>query len=155
MKPHAAAHAAMGEVTRPIISIMLVLCAVFVPVAFVSGLTGQFYRQFGITIAASTLISTFNSLTLSPALAALLLKPRDCAARLVSARHQPGARRIFRGSSIAAFEHASERYGRGVRRLTAIRVAGAGGVRLLLVCTWGMFQHRARRLHSRRRTSSI
>ncbi len=53
----AAAHAAMKEVTRPIISIMLVLCAVFVPVAFVSGLTGQFYRQFGITIAASTLIT--------------------------------------------------------------------------------------------------
>jgi multidrug efflux pump len=77
LNPHAAAHAAMGEVTRPIISIMLVLCAVFVPVAFVSGLTGQFYRQFGITIAASTLISTFNSLTLSPALAALLLKPRN------------------------------------------------------------------------------
>ncbi len=77
LNPHAAAHAAMGEVTRPIISIALVLCAVFVPVAFVSGLTGQFYRQFGITIAASTLISTFNSLTLSPALAALLLKPRN------------------------------------------------------------------------------
>ncbi len=77
LNPHAAAHAAMGEVTRPIISIALVLCAVFVPVAFVSGLTGQFYRQFGITIAASTVISTFNSLTLSPALAALLLKPRN------------------------------------------------------------------------------
>jgi multidrug efflux pump len=61
LNPHAAAHAAMGEVTRPIISIALVLCAVFVPVAFVSGLTGQFYRQFGITIAASTVISTFNS----------------------------------------------------------------------------------------------
>src|ERR1700676_2921137 len=77
LNPHAAAHAAMGEVTRPIISIALVLCAVFIPVAFVSGLTGQFYRQFGITIAASTLISTFNSLTLSPALAAMLLKPRS------------------------------------------------------------------------------
>ena len=55
---------------------MLVLCAVFVPVAFLSGITGQFYRQFAITIAASTLISTFNSLTLSPALAALLLRPK-------------------------------------------------------------------------------
>ncbi len=75
LTPRAAAHAAMKEVTRPIISIMLVLCAVFVPVAFVSGLTGQFYRQFGITIAASTLISSFNSLTLSPALAAMLLRP--------------------------------------------------------------------------------
>src|SRR5258707_15264694 len=74
LNPHAAAHAAMGEVTRPIISIALVLCAVFIPVAFVSGITGQFYRQFGITIAASTLISAFNSLTLNPALTALLLR---------------------------------------------------------------------------------
>ncbi len=72
----AAAHAAMAEVTRPIISIMSVLCAVFVPVAFLSGVEGQFYRQFAITIAASTVISTLNSLTLSPALAALLLEPR-------------------------------------------------------------------------------
>src|SRR5262249_22293086 len=71
-----AAHAAMAEVTRPIISIMLVLCSVFVPVAFLSGISGQFYRQFAITIAASTIISTFNSLTLSPAVAALLLRPR-------------------------------------------------------------------------------
>src|ERR1700742_2057268 len=72
----AAAHAAMTEVTRPIISIMLVLCSVFIPVAFLSGVTGQFYRQFAITIAASTVISTLNSLTLSPALAAVLLRPR-------------------------------------------------------------------------------
>ena len=72
----AAAHAAMAEVTRPIISIMLVLCAVFVPVTFLGGITGQFYRQFAVTIAASTVISTFNSLTLSPALAALLLRPK-------------------------------------------------------------------------------
>ena len=62
---------------------MLILCSGWMPVAFVSGLTGQFYRQFGITIAASTIISTFNSLTLSPALAALLLKPRDLVFRLV------------------------------------------------------------------------
>ena len=58
----------------PIIAIALVLCAVFVPMAFVSGLTGQFYRQFALTIAISTVISAFNSLTLSPALAAVLLK---------------------------------------------------------------------------------
>ena len=56
--------------SRPIIAITLVLCAVFVPVAFVSGLTGEFYRQFALTIAISTVISAFNSLTLSPALAA-------------------------------------------------------------------------------------
>jgi multidrug efflux pump len=65
----------MSEVTGPIISTALVLCAVFIPTAFISGLTGQFYRQFALTIAISTIISAFNSLTLSPALAAVLLKP--------------------------------------------------------------------------------
>jgi len=68
---------AMGEVTSPIIAITLVLCAVFVPIAFITGLTGQFYRQFALTIAFSTVISAFNSLTLSPALAAILLKSHD------------------------------------------------------------------------------
>jgi len=68
---------AMKEVTGPIIATSLVLCAVFIPTAFISGLTGQFYKQFALTIAISTIISTFNSLTLSPALAALLLKPHD------------------------------------------------------------------------------
>jgi len=75
LTPREATHVAMDEVSRPIIAITLVLCAVFVPVSFVSGLTGQFYRQFALTIAISTLISAFNSLTLSPALAAALLKP--------------------------------------------------------------------------------
>ena len=73
--PLAATKLAMDEVSRPIIAITLVLCAVFIPVAFVSGLTGEFYRQFALTIAISTVISAFNSLTLSPALAAVLLKP--------------------------------------------------------------------------------
>jgi hydrophobe/amphiphile efflux-1 (HAE1) family protein len=73
--PLQATKAAMAEVSRPIIAITLVLCAVFIPVAFVEGLTGQFYRQFALTIAISTVISAFNSLTLSPALAAVLLKP--------------------------------------------------------------------------------
>ena len=77
LKPLEATKRAMSEVSRPIIAITLVLCAVFIPVAFVDGLTGQFYRQFALTIAISTVISAFNSLTLSPALAALLLKPHD------------------------------------------------------------------------------
>ena len=68
---------AMKEVTGPIIATSLVLSAVFIPTAFISGLTGQFYKQFALTIAISTIISTFNSLTLSPALAAALLKPHD------------------------------------------------------------------------------
>ncbi len=68
---------AMQEVSGPIVAIALVLCAVFVPLAFVPGLSGQFYRQFAVTIAISTVISAFNSLTLSPSLAAILLRPHD------------------------------------------------------------------------------
>ena len=78
-KPLDAAHLAMKEVSGPIIAIALVLCAVFVPMAFLSGVTGQFYKQFAVTIAISTVISAINSLTLSPALAARLLKPHDAA----------------------------------------------------------------------------
>jgi gold/copper resistance efflux pump len=74
-RPRDAAIAAMREVTGPIIAITSVLVAVFVPTAFLGGLTGQFYSQFALTIAISTVLSAFNSLTLSPALAALLLKP--------------------------------------------------------------------------------
>jgi hydrophobe/amphiphile efflux-1 (HAE1) family protein len=73
--PREAARKAMDEVTGPVIAVALVLCAVFVPCAFLGGVTGQFFRQFAVTIAVSTVISAFNSLTLSPALAALLLKP--------------------------------------------------------------------------------
>jgi hydrophobe/amphiphile efflux-1 (HAE1) family protein len=139
LNPHAAAHAAMGEVTRPIISIMLVLCAVFIPVAFVSGLTGQFYRQFGITIAASTLISTFNSLTLSPALAALLLKPRSAAPDVF----QRGINKVLGGFFRLfnrGFEKASERYGHGVKRITGMRFVVLVVFGGLLVATWFMFR---------------
>ena len=74
LEPHEATRRAMDEVSGPIVAIALVLCAVFVPTAFIVGLSGQFYKQFALTIAISTVISAFNSLTLSPALAALLLK---------------------------------------------------------------------------------
>jgi multidrug efflux pump len=76
LAPRAAAHKAMSEVSGPVVAVALVLSAVFVPCAFISGITGQFFRQFALTIAVSTVISAFNSLTLSPALAALLLQPR-------------------------------------------------------------------------------
>jgi multidrug efflux pump len=75
MAPREASRKAMDEVTGPVIAIALVLCSVFVPTAFMAGITGQFFKQFALTIAASTVISAFNSLTLSPALCALLLKP--------------------------------------------------------------------------------
>ena len=77
LSPRLATLQAMSEVAGPVIAIGLVLSAVFVPCAFITGITGQFFRQFALTIAVSTLISTFNSLTLSPALTALLLRPRD------------------------------------------------------------------------------
>jgi len=76
LSPRDAAFKAMDEVTPAVIAIAFGLSAVFIPVAFVSGITGQFYRQFALTIAFSTLLSAFNSLTLSPALAALLLRPK-------------------------------------------------------------------------------
>ena len=77
LQPREAAHKAMEEVTGPIIAIALVLCAVFVPCAFVGGITGQFFRQFAVTITASTVFSAINSLTLSPALAAILMRPQQ------------------------------------------------------------------------------
>ena len=88
LKPLEATRQAMREVTGPIVATALVLCAVFVPTAFISGLTGEFYKQFALTIAISTVISAFNSLTLSPALSALLLKahgaPPDRLTRLLN-----------------------------------------------------------------------
>jgi multidrug efflux pump len=76
MKPRQATIRAMEMVSGPVVAIGLVLSAVFIPCAFITGITGQFFRQFALTIAVSTLISAFNSLTLSPALSALLLRPR-------------------------------------------------------------------------------
>ena len=101
LSPREASRKAMDEVTGPVIAIALVLCAVFVPTAFMAGISGQFYRQFALTIAASTIISAFNSLTLSPALCALMLKPhatrrpRSCA-RSAAAGGDRGHRRSGR-----------------------------------------------------------
>lgn len=115
-KPVEATKRAMKEVTGPIIATSLVLVAVFVPTAFVPGLTGQFYQQFAITIAISTVISTFNSLTLSPALAALLLRdhhaPKDLFSRLIDR----GFGWLFRPFN-RFFAWASDRYSAGVSRL--------------------------------------
>ncbi|HSI86426.1 MAG: efflux RND transporter permease subunit [Candidatus Methylacidiphilales bacterium] len=75
LSPRDAAFKAMDEVSGPVVAVALVLCAVFVPTAFITGISGEFYRQFALTIAVSTVISAFNSLTLSPALAAIVLRP--------------------------------------------------------------------------------
>ena len=77
LSPREAAHRSMDEVSTALVAIVLVLCAVFVPVTFLTGITGEFYRQFAVTISASTIISLLLSLTLSPALAAMLLKPKS------------------------------------------------------------------------------
>ena len=77
LSPREAAHRTMDEVGGALIAIALTLCAVFVPTAFISGISGQFFRQFAVTIAASTIVSAFVSLTLSPALCALLFQPHE------------------------------------------------------------------------------
>ncbi len=129
LAPFPATEKAMSEVTGPIIATALVLCAVFIPAAFISGLTGQFYKQFALTIAISTVISAFNSLTLSPALAAVLLRghdaPKDRFSKFLdkifggwlfrpfnrffekaSHGYVGTVRRVIRGSGIALFVYA-------------------------------------------------
>ncbi len=134
LSPVDAAHKAMREVSGPIIAISLVLVSVFVPLAFIEGVTGQFYRQFAVSIAASVAISGFNSLTLSPALAAVILQPRD-------APRDPLGRLIHRvfGGPFALFNRVfnggARRYSNGIsgiiRRAPRLLVIYA----LLLVVT--------------------
>jgi multidrug efflux pump len=115
LSPRQATYRAMQEVSGPIIAIALVLVAVFIPLAFISGLTGQFYKQFAVTIAISTVISAINSLTLSPALAALLLQdhqaPKDRLTRIIDALFGWLFRRFN-----ALFHRGSNAYATGVRR---------------------------------------
>ncbi len=111
--PKQAARMAMREVSRPIIAITLVLVAVFGPVAFISGLTGEFYRKFALTIAISTVISAFNSLTLSPALAAVLLKPHGARPDLFARWMEQILGRFFRRFN-QVFAAASNGYSRAL-----------------------------------------
>ncbi|HHH3299497.1 TPA: multidrug efflux RND transporter permease subunit OqxB [Enterobacter hormaechei subsp. xiangfangensis] len=136
LAPLAAAHQAMREVSGPIIAIALVLCAVFVPMAFLSGVTGQFYKQFAVTIAISTVISAINSLTLSPALAALLLKPhgapKDFPTRLID--------RLF-GWIFRPFNRFFRRSSTGYQGLVSKTLGRRGAVfvvYLLLLCAAGV-----------------
>ncbi|HEY4146008.1 multidrug efflux RND transporter permease subunit [Pinirhizobacter sp.] len=124
--PLEATRAAMKEVTGPIVATALVLCAVFIPAAFISGLTGQFYRQFALTIAISTVISAFNSLTLSPALSALLLKGHDAKKDKLSILLERGLGWLFRPFN-RMFVRASNGYVGGVKR-----VLGKGSAALVL-----------------------
>ncbi len=137
--PLEAAHLAMKEVSGPIIAIALVLCAVFVPMAFLTGVTGQFYKQFAVTIAISTVISAINSLTLSPALAARLLKPHDAAKDAPSRVIDRLFGWVFRPFN-RFFNTNSERYQRGVSKALGKRGAVFALYAVLLLATGLMFQ---------------
>jgi HAE1 family hydrophobic/amphiphilic exporter-1 len=132
LTPRQAAHRTMDEVGGALVAIALTLCAVFIPSAFISGISGQFFRQFAVTIAVSTVISCFVSLTLSPALCALLFKPHE---------HHPVRRSLpgrlvggFFGGFNRVFEWLSERYG----RLTTRLIRGSVVVLLVYVALIGL-----------------
>ncbi|MEO6103925.1 MAG: multidrug efflux RND transporter permease subunit [Pseudoxanthomonas sp.] len=139
LAPLAAAHQAMREVSGPIIAIALVLCAVFVPMAFLSGVTGQFYKQFAVTIAISTIISAINSLTLSPALAALLLKPHDAKKDAPSRLIDRLFGWLFRPFN-RFFKRGSERYEGAVSRALGRRGAVFAVYFVLLIAAGVMFK---------------
>lgn len=131
---------AMREVTGPIIATALVLCAVFVPTAFITGLTGQFYRQFALTIAISTVISAFNSLTLSPALAATLLKSQDAPKDRLAIWMDRSLGWLFRPFN-RMFQRGSHRYTNGVRRILGRSPAALVIYAGLLGLAWFTFMH--------------
>ncbi|QKF52666.1 efflux RND transporter permease subunit [Pseudomonas graminis] len=134
--PMEATQIAMREVTGPIIATALVLCAVFIPAAFISGLTGQFYKQFALTIAISTVISAFNSLTLSPALAAVLLRahdaPKDGFSRFLDKLFGAWLFRPFNRFFVKASNGYVSTVGRVIRISGVALVVYAG----LIVMTW-------------------
>ncbi|TLD69376.1 efflux RND transporter permease subunit [Phragmitibacter flavus] len=136
--PVEATKIAMREVTGPIVATALVLSAVFIPTAFIPGLSGQFYKQFAITIAISTIISAINSLTLSPALSALLLKdhhaPKDWLSRAMDKTFGWFFRPFNR-----FFEWASHQYSNGVARLIRVSAIGLLVYGGLLFLTWKSF----------------
>ncbi|WP_417457670.1 efflux RND transporter permease subunit [Kordiimonas sp.] len=139
MSPKEATYQAMREVSGPIIAISLTLVAVFVPIAFISGLTGQFYKQFALTIAISTVISAFNSLTLSPALAALLLKghdaPKDRLTRGIDAVFG-GFFRLFNRT----FKSSSDAYSGGVSKILGRKTIAVVIYAVLLGLTYQSFE---------------
>ena len=138
LTPREASFKAMEEVTGPVIGVALVLCAVFVPCGFIAGIVGQFFRQFALTIAVSTLLSAVNSLTLSPALAAILLKPKGSPPDVVDRALRLVCGWIFRGFN-AGFSALTQAYAwlvQGSLRFAAPILLGFAG---LLAVTWLLF----------------
>lgn len=131
LSPRAATVQAMREVSGPIIAIALTLCAVFVPLAFISGLTGLFYKQFAVTIAISTVISAFNSLTLSPAMAALLLHDAKAPKDMVTRGMDRVFGRFFNWFN-GFFGRSGDRYERGLKGFIKRRSLGLGGYAVIV-----------------------
>lgn len=137
MSPRDAAHETMDEVGVAVIAIAVVLSAVFIPTAFIPGITGQFYKQFALTIAVATVLSAFNSLTLSPALGAILLRRHE-------AGHMPAfgplraLRRLANGFN-TGFDRASTGYARSIRGIVGRRALMLGVYALLVAATLGIF----------------
>ncbi|HEY9095312.1 MAG TPA: efflux RND transporter permease subunit, partial [Hydrogenophaga sp.] len=139
LSPREATYRAMREVSGPIIAIALVLVAVFVPLAFISGLTGQFYKQFAVTIAISTVISAINSLTLSPALSALLLRSHDAPKDALTRGMERVFGGMFRGFN-RFFHRGSEAYSGGVRRVISRKALMMLIYLALVGVTFGLFK---------------
>ncbi|MDB5864217.1 MAG: multidrug efflux transporter permease subunit [Betaproteobacteria bacterium] len=139
LAPREATYRAMREVSGPIIAIALVLVAVFVPLAFITGLSGQFYKQFALTIAISTVISAVNSLTLSPALAALLLKGKDAPKDGLTRFMDRALGWLFRGFN-RTFNRGANAYSGGVTRVLSRKALMMGVYVLLAVATLGLFK---------------
>src|SRR3982074_1894168 len=139
LSPRDATYQAMKEVSGPIIAIAMVLIAVFVPLAFISGLTGQFYKQFALTIAISTVISAVNSLTLSPALSALLLKSHDAPKDVLTRVLDKTVGWLFRGFN-HAFGRGVQAYSGGVKRVISRKAVMMGLYLVLIAATVGLFR---------------
>jgi len=128
LAPREATLKAMEEVSGPVVAIAMILAAVFVPVAFLGGMAGVMYKQFAITVAVSTALSAFVALSLTPALCALLLKPKSAAAGGLVAR--------FFGAFNRGFDWLTERYGRGVGVLIRRAVLAMAVLAALMAATW-------------------
>jgi multidrug efflux pump len=139
LSPRDAAYRAMREVSGPIIAIALVLVAVFVPLAFISGLTGQFYRQFALTIAISTVISAVNSLTLSPALAARLLRAHDAPRDRLTRVMDRLLGWFFRGFNYV-FRASTNAYSTSVGGVISRKGLTMGVYLVLIAVTFGLFK---------------
>lgn len=139
LSPRDATYKAMREVSGPIIAIALVLVTVFVPLAFISGLTGQFYKQFAVTIAISTVISAINSLTLSPALAALLLRSHDAPKDALTRGMDKVFGWLFRGFN-KMFHRGSEAYSGGVKAVIGRKTLMMVIYLALIAVTFGLFK---------------